>query len=307
MASMFNNQSTGVLQGLKERLGFGKNDAPYNQYNESLDDGYGEYEDAYGDGYDGYDDDGYDDAYDGQYSLGAGASGDAAHSGASSASSPRLITLDDVKASTSKMTSERYGTEQPASRKRITVSNNESYDKIVNSPAANVKRAAATSANNASATDATKANKASEFGVGGSASNARGAQGGGSGGSAAGVGGTSAASQKSHERSAGLNSLFTPSAGASSSQSRRSVNVVRPSTYNDVACVADMLRTGGVVVLYLAQTPESLQKRVLDFSFGVASALDAHVDSVGESAYAITCGEQLSAAERASLSSQGIS
>ena len=68
-----------------------------------------------------------------------------------------------------------------------------------------------------------------------------------------------------------------------------------------------MLRGGGVVVLYLAQTPERLQNRVLDFSFGVASALDAHVDSAGSQAYAITCGEPLTSAERASLSSQGIS
>ena len=63
---------------------------------------------------------------------------------------------------------------------------------------------------------------------------------------------------------------------------------------------------GDVVVLDLAATPGDLAKRVLDFSFGVASALDARVDCIAEKVFIICRGEGLTLTERGSLRIQGI-
>ena len=44
--------------------------------------------------------------------------------------------------------------------------------------------------------------------------------------------------------------------------------------------MAKILKAGDVVVLALRNTPDQLAKRILDFSFGVSSALDARVEAV---------------------------
>ena len=317
MASMFSNQSTGVIAGLKERLNFGKKNNQYDSYGQledSYDNEYGEYEDAY-DEYDEYDNEYASGEYNDQYALESGASlSDKPASSGYDASTPRLITLDDVKASTQKMTAERYGQDASApSRKRITVSSNDAYDKMANAHVTG--GGAGGSAGGSGAGFGASAGVSGASSASGAATSASGSRVAGKGVSAGGFGASGGASTSGaggtknhapHERSAGLNSLFEPSASASRAQSRRSVQVIKPQTYNDVAPVADVLRGGGVAVLHLAQTPEGLQNRVLDFSFGVASALDAHVDSLASNAYAITCGDALSQAERASLATQGI-
>lgn len=93
------------------------------------------------------------------------------------------------------------------------------------------------------------------------------------------------------------------SAGYSSS---RSVVVVKPMSYADVERVSRSLKLGDAVVLALANTPDDLSKRVLDFSFGVASALDANVDCIADKVFAITRVKDLTDAERFSLRSQGV-
>ena len=63
---------------------------------------------------------------------------------------------------------------------------------------------------------------------------------------------------------------------------------------------------GNAVVLNLAATPDALAKRILDFSFGVASALDANVECVGNKVFALTRIDELTEAERSYLRTQGI-
>lgn len=88
--------------------------------------------------------------------------------------------------------------------------------------------------------------------------------------------------------------------------SSRSVVVVKPMSYADVERVSRSLKIGDAVVLALANTPDDLSKRVLDFSFGVASALDANVDCIADKVFAITRTKDLTDAERFSLRSQGV-
>ncbi len=144
-----------------------------------------------------------------------------------------------------------------------------------------------------------------------------------------------AASASEATRSEGLNSLFTPTtdesasfekpAGAhasfeSSTASRdsyapsspakpasaRGISVLKPVAYEDAERITKSLKSGDAVVISLRNTPDNLFKRILDFSFGVASALDATVDCPGEKVFAITCGAGLSDAEKQALINQGV-
>lgn len=134
---------------------------------------------------------------------------------------------------------------------------------------------------------------------------------------------SAAASAVHHARSEGLNSLFesttpptdtrpTSSRGASASASgsrftpSRTLKVVAPGAYNDAEAVSTALKLGNAVVLNLAATPDALAKRILDFSFGVASALDANVECVGNKVFALTRIDELAEAERSYLRTQGI-
>lgn len=94
--------------------------------------------------------------------------------------------------------------------------------------------------------------------------------------------------------------------GASEHMPTRALTVIKPASYGDVSTVAKVLRAGDAVVLSLRATPDSLAKRVLDFSFGVSSALDARVDCVADKVFVIARGAGLSDSERASLRSQGV-
>lgn len=87
----------------------------------------------------------------------------------------------------------------------------------------------------------------------------------------------------------------------SSYSAQRRVTVLKPMSYGDVENVAKTLKAGDAVVLDLKATRDDLSKRILDFSFGVASALDASVDCISDKVFAITRGAALSDAERASL------
>lgn len=93
---------------------------------------------------------------------------------------------------------------------------------------------------------------------------------------------------------------------ASSHRPTRSISVIAPMSYNEVENVARMLRAGDAVVLTLRNTPSQLSKRILDFSFGVASALDATVDCIADKVFAITRVSNLSEDELSRLRSQGV-
>lgn len=95
-------------------------------------------------------------------------------------------------------------------------------------------------------------------------------------------------------------------AGQQSFVAKRHLTIIAPMSYGDVEGVARALKAGDVVVLVLTRTPDTLSKRVLDFSFGAASALDASVDSVGNKVFAIARDHGLTPAERTELRSQGV-
>ncbi len=86
----------------------------------------------------------------------------------------------------------------------------------------------------------------------------------------------------------------------------RSVTVLKPGSYGECEKVAKALKAGDAVVLALKSTPDALAKRVLDFSFGVSSALDANVDCIADKVFVIARGAGLTDAERANLRNQGI-
>lgn len=95
-------------------------------------------------------------------------------------------------------------------------------------------------------------------------------------------------------------------AGSVKHNPTRSVTVLKPASYGEVERVAKALKAGDAVVLALRNTPDSLAKRILDFSFGVSSALDASVDCVAEKVFVITRGASMTEAEFTSLRNQGV-
>lgn len=144
---------------------------------------------------------------------------------------------------------------------------------------------------------------------------------------------TASADSATSTHSAGLNSLFSATtdvaaaeAGAAASiaastpdpfdafeggqafhhSPTRKLQVVKPASYEDVAAVARYVRAGDVVVLALRTTDASLAKRVLDFSFGVASALDAQVDCPSDKVFTIIKGNALTLEEQHRLRQQGV-
>lgn len=86
----------------------------------------------------------------------------------------------------------------------------------------------------------------------------------------------------------------------------RSMTIVKPTAYGDVERVARAVKSGDVVVLAMRNTPDDLSKRILDFSFGVASALDANVECPGDKVFAIARGNALTSEEKRRLSAQGV-
>lgn len=96
------------------------------------------------------------------------------------------------------------------------------------------------------------------------------------------------------------------SSNPTSYASARSLTVIEPAVYGDVERVARAVKSGDVVVLVMRNTPDDLSKRILDFSFGVASALDANVECPGDKVFAIARGNGLSDDEKSRLSGQGV-
>jgi cell division inhibitor SepF len=100
---------------------------------------------------------------------------------------------------------------------------------------------------------------------------------------------------------------YAGTAGASTvPRSSRGVTTLRPMSYGEVETVARSLKEGDVVVLVLTSTPGPLSKRILDFAFGVASALDASVDCIADKVFVLSRGMALTDAERMQLRSQGV-
>lgn len=114
-----------------------------------------------------------------------------------------------------------------------------------------------------------------------------------------------AETQEREQDPVGYSGTFT-SPGVSSRSSVRNVTVVAPKEYGEVEKVSSSLKNGDAVVLNLKSVGPDLSKRVLDFSFGVASALDANVDCIDDKVFALTRYTQLSEGERIRLRGQGV-
>ncbi len=97
-----------------------------------------------------------------------------------------------------------------------------------------------------------------------------------------------------------------PVVASSSYTPRRTLRVIKPVSYADVESVAKALKAEEVVILVFANTPENLMKRVLDFSFGAAAALDASVECLAEKVFAIARTSGVSEVERMTLRNQGV-
>ena len=270
MAKNYTATAGGMLDDLKARLGFGGHD------NDDYEDDYDDYDDGFEDDYDDYDD-GYDDrrsssrrssssrSYDRDYDRGYDRRGD---------SGPRLVSIDDVKESTRVPESLNRDPLARGTRDNVThYSTRSVIDETVppiSSPAHNA-----------------------------------------------------ALRDSGRSSSDGYNSLFEPTRTADTSSSSydpyeaystgattthapmRSLTVLKPTVYGDVERVSKAVKAGDVVVLVMRNTPDDLSKRILDFSFGVASALDANVECPGEKVFAIARGNALSEDEKRRLRNQG--
>lgn len=83
--------------------------------------------------------------------------------------------------------------------------------------------------------------------------------------------------------------------------------IVKAYAYADAEQVGSALREGKVVVLVLTNTRPELAKRILDFSFGAASVLNATVDKQADKVFVISRGaKSLSDAETDYLKEQGV-
>lgn len=129
--------------------------------------------------------------------------------------------------------------------------------------------------------------------------------------------GTAAASAATNRRANGLDSLFGSSGSNSGSDvvrnsmqlsmpGMRKLQVIKPVKYDDAEEVATALKDNDVAILVLIGVDSSLMMRLLDFSFGAASALDATVESIGHKVFAICRSVGLDDRERADLASMGI-
>ncbi len=143
--------------------------------------------------------------------------------------------------------------------------------------------------------------------------------------------GSAAVSAASNKRAGGIDSLFGGSSSASSNRSsssltgstassadilrdsmqlsmpgQRKLQVIKPTKYDDAEGVTNILKGNDVAILSFTSTDRDLMKRILDFSFGAASALDASVECIANGVFAICRSSALDDREREDLRNMGI-
>ncbi len=281
------NKPDGMLSSIKSKLGFAS-DQPQDAYRDQY---YDEDYEDYGD-YGHYGDDYADDQYGGY--IPAGSRGPSERGSHRSDTSPRLVSIDDVRANT----------QIPDSLNRDPLPSRRNPDPDPDTARGYRAGGSFQPRKVEHASDYLRSTDTSDLPQG-------------SGGGA---------------RSQGYDSLFSPTAasagpvparqasgagaydpydsyagtGVSSHAPSRSLNVLKPMSYSEVERIAKTVKAGDVVVLGLYNTPDQLAKRILDFSFGVSSALDASVECVADKVFVIIRGNGLSPEERMSLRNQGI-
>ena len=270
---------------LKDKLGFGggRSDRHDDYYDDPY---YDDYNDSpSGQGYDaGYDPDTYGDPYDRlEYTTRSTGSSRSAGSRSGRYSTPQLVSSGDIRATTS-----AYGVAEVAAKPQIdipSVARQEEEKESVSKIAEDFSIPAS------SYTDFVSPYKhASSAGSASTASDAA----------------FSSASSFSPSTEASSASSVQDPGTAHTSSTARELTVLKPTSYEDVSSVAQSVRSGHIVVLSLRQTDPALSKRVLDFSFGVASALTAQVDCIAEKTFVILQGRELTLEEKHKLAKQGV-
>lgn len=129
---------------------------------------------------------------------------------------------------------------------------------------------------------------------------------------------TSTQSTSSRRISAGSNSVSSRLSGGHGDDStihdsvqlsmpgQRQLQVIRPTRYEDAEAVTEVLKSGDAAIIVFTNTDRETMKRVLDFSFGAASALGAEAECIGQGIFAICRNVGLDDRERADLHAQGI-
>ena len=294
----------GMLDGIKSKLGFAEADRGYDErYEDEYGEGYGDYGDLDEYGPDYRDD--YDDAaaagsrYD-PYApvttrpVRTGYTPAASHG--ASVTPPKLVSIDDVRART--QVPESLGRD-PLPPRRVTPASlgahrgertmvDASTPDLTNTPNA---RAAAASQRERSESLSSLFTSTAASGASAASAVSEGA-------GAARKAASGADGFDPYEAYAG--------AGAAKHSPTRSITVLKPASYGEVERIAKALKAGDAVVLALRNTPDNLAKRILDFSFGVSSALDASVDCVADKVFVITRGAALTDAEKTGLRNQGV-
>ncbi len=87
---------------------------------------------------------------------------------------------------------------------------------------------------------------------------------------------------------------------------QRKLQVIKPNKYDDAEAVTNVLKGGDAAILSFGGTDRDLMKRILDFSFGAASALDASVECIANGVFAICRSVPLDDNEREDLHNMGI-
>lgn len=304
-------ERAGILDGIKSKLGFANSskdrydDEYYDDYGEEYQEGYAEY----GPDYD-------DDAPSGRYDPYAPVTTRTPQrsgrtSRATSSDFPKLVSIDDVRANTQVPDSLRRDP-LPSRRAVSSSSASQSYRTVVeaggpapSSPAHTAaRRERSEGLNSLFEPSASEAALASADGSGSAAHGAPAP-------AAYSAPAPAAHGAPTAPTSAAATASFDPyeayaGSGAAAHNPSRSISVLKPASYGEAEHVAKILKAGDVAVIALRNTPDQLSKRILDFSFGVSSALDASVECVADKVFAITRGAALSDAERQALRNQGV-
>lgn len=302
----------GMLDGIKSKLGFADaagNGGGYDDaYLDDYGDDFGDYDDEFGEYGLGYDDGAPASRYDPYAPVTTRPARGGSRSARSSSDSdfPKLVSIDDVRAHTQVPESLNR---DPLPPRRVTSPSSGSYrgDRTMVEAAqpapANTPIARAAAAANRERSESLNSLFTSTSDDAPSVS--------GPSGSGVAVQTATTASGATVATATATTAAFDPfdayaGAGAVKHNPSRSVTVLKPASYAEVERIAKALKAGDVVVLALRNTPDNLSKRILDFSFGVSSALDASVDCVADKVFVISRGAALTDAERMSLRGQGV-
>ena len=306
----------GMLDGIKSKLGFADaagNGGGYDDaYLDDYGDDFGDYDDEFGEYGPGYDDGAPASRYDPYAPVTTRPARGGSRSARSSSDSdfPKLVSIDDVRAHTQVPDSLRRDP-LPPRRVSSTSSGYRGERTVVDatmpapsSPAHTAARRERSESLNAlfepSAAEAEpatgKAASPAATTVGAAAASATVAV------------ATATATAPASSQATGSFDPYEAYAGSGTPAHNpsRAISVLKPASYGEVERVAKILKAGDVVVLALRNTPDQLAKRILDFSFGVSSALDARVEAVADKVFAITRGAALTEAERLALRNQGV-